>query len=405
MKRTKEQKGITLVALVVTIIVLLILAGITLSTVLGNNGLIQKTKSAAQAYQNAAAQEQIELENVEETIMQQMGRSANSLIGKISVGDYIRYNPTEGVDDIFGLLQYTSPVGQLAIKKDGDYVIHEYINNPNGFIDNREYSEAFKLLDEDGNFVTDGYTVVQNDAGNGYAEQKFEAKSSNNLWRVLDDGYVSGEVKIISENEIYTKDNSTFDRNFYLGGILGYINGGTELDNICAIFGHGKGAKEARCITMDDIDNLTGFDKTQYGYNVSRRVGGDINKSWKNTVYSYNGTLDIGTATEQKAKIYDMLIKRNNTNYRDYYVKTPCVGVTNHDLERRRAAQFGYHKVHFNEVSWDSSYEASATYDEDDNKNEHGFPISSGINPVVTLKAGVEAKGGDGTKNNPWTFQ
>lgn len=401
MKRTKEQKGITLVALVVTIIVLLILAGITLSTVLGNNGLIQKTKSAAQAYQNAAAQEQIELENVEETIMQQMGRSANSLIGKISVGDYIRYNPVEGIAsaDLNSLAKYTSPAGELEIKKNNNNVIHEYCNNSNGIINNREYSEAFKLLDEDGNFVTDGYTVVKNVAGNGYAEQKFEAKSSNNLWRVLDDGYVSGEVKLISENEIKTKDNS----NFYLGGILGYNNGSTELDNICAIFGHGKGAKEAKCITMEDIDKLTGFDKTQYGYNVSRRVGRDINKSWKNTVYVYNGTSVIGTATEQKAKIYDMLIKRNNTNYRDYYVKPSCVGVTE-GSENSRTAQFGYHRVSFDMVSFFCSYDASATYDDDD-KNEHGFPISSGINPVVTLKAGVEAKGGDGTKNNPWTFQ
>lgn len=402
MKRTKEQKGITLVALVVTIIVLLILAGITLSTILGNNGLIQKTKSAAQAYQNAAAQEQIELENVEETIMQQMGRSANSLIGKISVGDYIRYNPVEGIasEDLNSLAKYTSPAGELEIKKNNNNVIHEYINNSDGIINNREYSEAFKLLDEDGNFVTDGYTVVKNVAGNGYAEQKFEAKSSNNLWRVLDDGYVSGEVKIISENEIETKDNSKF----YLGGILGYNNGSTELDNICAIFGHGKGAKEAKCITMEDIDKLTGFDKTQHGYNVSRRVGRDINKSWKNTVYVYNGTSVIGTATEQKAKIYDMLIKRNNTNYRNYYVKPSCVGVTVEDSENRRTASFGYHQVYFDMVYFFCSYAASATYD-DENKNEHGGSISSGINPVVTLKAGVEAKGGDGTKNNPWTFQ
>ena len=191
----------------------------------------------------------------------------------------------------------------------------------------------------------------------------------------MDDGYVSGEVKIISEKEITTEDNS----NFYLGGILGYINGGTELDNICAIFGHGKGAKEAKCITMEDIDKLTGFDKTQYGYNVSRRVGRDINKSWKNTVYEYNGTSVIGTATEQKAKIYDMLIKRNNKNYRDYYVKPSCVGVTVDDSENRRTAQFGYHHVFFDMVSFFCSYDASATYDEDDNKNEHGGPISSRI--------------------------
>ena len=45
MKRTKQQKekfnqGITLVALVVTIVVLLILAGVSLNLVLGENGII-----------------------------------------------------------------------------------------------------------------------------------------------------------------------------------------------------------------------------------------------------------------------------------------------------------------------------------------------------------------------------
>ena len=44
-RKTKlQEKGITLVALVVTIIVLLILAGIALSLVLGNNGILGKAK-------------------------------------------------------------------------------------------------------------------------------------------------------------------------------------------------------------------------------------------------------------------------------------------------------------------------------------------------------------------------
>ena len=38
----KEKRGITLVALVVTIVVLLILAGVSLNLVLGNNGIITK---------------------------------------------------------------------------------------------------------------------------------------------------------------------------------------------------------------------------------------------------------------------------------------------------------------------------------------------------------------------------
>lgn len=38
----KEQKGITLVALVVTIVVLLILVAVSINLVLGENGLIKK---------------------------------------------------------------------------------------------------------------------------------------------------------------------------------------------------------------------------------------------------------------------------------------------------------------------------------------------------------------------------
>ena len=39
---TRETSGITLIALVVTIVVLLILAGITISLVFGSKGVIQK---------------------------------------------------------------------------------------------------------------------------------------------------------------------------------------------------------------------------------------------------------------------------------------------------------------------------------------------------------------------------
>ena len=52
----KNNKGITLVALVVTIVVLLILAGVSINLVLGNNGIITKAKDAetksAEASQN-----------------------------------------------------------------------------------------------------------------------------------------------------------------------------------------------------------------------------------------------------------------------------------------------------------------------------------------------------------------
>lgn len=62
----KKQNGITLVALVVTIIVLIILAGVTLMIALDNDGIISKTKEGAQEYENAQTNEATELEKVNE---------------------------------------------------------------------------------------------------------------------------------------------------------------------------------------------------------------------------------------------------------------------------------------------------------------------------------------------------
>lgn len=45
-KRNKTDKGITLIALVITIIVLLILAGVAIAMVLGQDGLFKKAQTA-----------------------------------------------------------------------------------------------------------------------------------------------------------------------------------------------------------------------------------------------------------------------------------------------------------------------------------------------------------------------
>ncbi len=42
----KNEKGITLIALVITIIILLILAGITIATLTGENGILSKASTA-----------------------------------------------------------------------------------------------------------------------------------------------------------------------------------------------------------------------------------------------------------------------------------------------------------------------------------------------------------------------
>ena len=60
-QKLKSNKAITLIALVVTIVVLLILAGISLNLVLGNNGLIKKSKYAKEETTVADEKEKVEM--------------------------------------------------------------------------------------------------------------------------------------------------------------------------------------------------------------------------------------------------------------------------------------------------------------------------------------------------------
>ena len=53
----RNQKGITLVALVITIVVLLILAGVTISMVLGPNGVLSNANKAKQNSAKSTAQD------------------------------------------------------------------------------------------------------------------------------------------------------------------------------------------------------------------------------------------------------------------------------------------------------------------------------------------------------------
>ena len=64
-----KQKGITLIALVITIIVLIILAGVTINTLVGEEGLIEKTKQARAKTEEAKRRE----EQIEESYSKEKG--------------------------------------------------------------------------------------------------------------------------------------------------------------------------------------------------------------------------------------------------------------------------------------------------------------------------------------------
>ncbi len=73
-----KNKGITLIALVVTIVVLLILAGITISLVFSENGIIAKAKEAAEKTNQAAINEQEQMNGLGTTIENMLNGTGGS---------------------------------------------------------------------------------------------------------------------------------------------------------------------------------------------------------------------------------------------------------------------------------------------------------------------------------------
>lgn len=73
-RKLKENEGITIVALVVTIIILLILAGVAINMTLGDNGLFKKSKEAINAWKSA--------EENETSSLDYLAREWSNLIGE-----------------------------------------------------------------------------------------------------------------------------------------------------------------------------------------------------------------------------------------------------------------------------------------------------------------------------------
>ena len=68
MKRERKQTGITLIALVITVIVLLILAGVTIAALSGDNGILTKAKEAKEKTEQAQKDEEKILSEMESTL-------------------------------------------------------------------------------------------------------------------------------------------------------------------------------------------------------------------------------------------------------------------------------------------------------------------------------------------------
>ena len=81
MRKKRKQKGVTLIALVITIIVLIILAGVSINTLIGENGIITQAQRAKNDTEQGKSNEESGLLSLEEQINQALGESFNTQEG------------------------------------------------------------------------------------------------------------------------------------------------------------------------------------------------------------------------------------------------------------------------------------------------------------------------------------
>ena len=273
--KLKQEKGITLVALIITIIVLLILAMVSIRLVM-NGGIIDKSKNAVDKYSDEEIMEQIKLAYQEYqmsqytdnplTLQQAMDKAFGEGVATVS-GDATN-GWTVTVKGIAYPLSANGTVGE------GVAVVASSWTK----IDDETYTNGTQTL-KVGDYVnydpTAGATEEQMtytskaEKSGADSDQSFDARTYKNAgyrWQVLD--VKDGKVRLISEEYVGPGEYNDQSRTtYYLTGQAGYINGIEELNKISSIFGHGKGAASATSITVEDINGITGYNPATAKYN------------------------------------------------------------------------------------------------------------------------------------------
>ena len=165
----KSTKGITLIALIITIIVMLILVGVTVSVAL-NGGLIGRAKNAAAGMSKAAAHETV--------ISEAIGAIGND--GKVDFAKLKeRINGIDGLeyDEESQTVKYLEDGTVWSISDDGT------VGNPKWKL---RLEQQYKDQSE-GNWVSEGGIGINEDGMTGYVEF-----NDNNTYRVV---LVDGERK------------------------------------------------------------------------------------------------------------------------------------------------------------------------------------------------------------------
>ena len=395
MERVRGKRGITLIALVVTIVVLLILAGITISLVFSENGVVTKAKEAKEETRGAAVEEARDMWELDKSLTEYVGGSSQSLdelldslesqkqitaeekaqikeTGSVTIGSRtITFNTARTLVDLYD-------AGELKI---GDYV--NYQNPTSGSYTSLGSKTGMEDL------ITDG----------GDSDQIFNVANNQLTWRVLGKDEATGGIKLIAGSPMKRESNSSYPEvpYYFLNGAKGYINAETELNNICALYKNDL-AQTARSVTIEDVNQVVGVtvDETgkpsldesghygqtysytnQYASPEDYLAGTKSNFSKTSDYYGYMANNPaLTTATDQR--LYNLLF--DNVEYRSgkaYWLASRCV------VAGSSYAHFCVRFVHSD--GGDTVVRGYGLFLSDGGEYNYGFAVR----PVVILKSNV----------------
>ena len=237
----KTEKGITLVALVVTIVVLLILAGVSINLVLGNNGIIAKAKDAETKSAEASQNDLKGMNALTEEMNNALGEKPKVDLSKYKIGDYVNYtydtaenyvltsatcgsssNPTDGIPQTTGLkwriLNIDETNGTVDLVSENPTGTNVYFQGALGYhngpylmnaICESQYSNStlnvkarnISLLDMEKQLTTAGIAARNGYSVNSVQYGKTKTYTDNNsYYPLLYDGQKGAGVNVTAEN-------------------------------------------------------------------------------------------------------------------------------------------------------------------------------------------------------------
>lgn len=248
MKIRKNSKGITLVALVVTIIVLLILSGITITVLLGDSGVIKKAQDAANKT-NVAIEE--ELQGIDN-----LSNKMNSIL---------EGSDSEEIEDVLEELEIGSTVTY----------------NPSG-----TYNWQAKYCSSSKTQTTDDVLL------NSAEGQDFNISS----WKVLSIDKNTGTVDLIPS----TPTTGTV----YLGEAQGYNNAVKLLNDACSnLYGNGSKGITARSINIEDIEKYMTEEALEEAYKYPNPVSNTVYGNQVSNIYTDSKNYPVMYAKEKLSVI------------------------------------------------------------------------------------------------------